>query len=158
MLHFKGSYTEIDLSDSNVTIPDTDGFYQYEKEKSLFPAYHFRLSSYDLALYGQLYLNEGNWKGKEIIPVKWIQESTKPFSITNENVGIAYGMLWRVLYPNAERSNLSFFHTGAGVHMLGVYPGSNLVLVHRVDTESDYNFPMSNIYKMISLVFGSMQE
>jgi len=136
-------------------IPNVDGFYQYETSKSRFPAFHFRLSARDLALYGQLYLNNGNWEGNQIIPEEWIEVSTKPFSLTDKNYGIGYGMLWNVLIPNESRKTKSFFHTGVGVHMLGVYPASDMVLVHRVDTEKEYSFHKGNFYKMISLVWGS---
>ena len=42
--------------------------YQYEYEKSMHPAYHFRMSCRDLARYGELYRKKGNWKGNQIIP------------------------------------------------------------------------------------------
>jgi hypothetical protein len=32
-----------------------------------------------------------------------------------------------------------YFHTGAGVHMLGVCPDLKVVFVHRVDTLADVN-------------------
>jgi CubicO group peptidase (beta-lactamase class C family) len=137
------------------SIPQTDGFYQYDLSKSKYPAYHFRLSSRDLALYGQLYLNKGTWNGQQIIPEEWIELSTKAHSVYNENYGIAYGMLWNVLMKTESRKSKSFYHTGVGIHMLGVYPASNVVLIHRVDTEKDYRFNQGDFYKMISLVWNA---
>ncbi|MAD97438.1 MAG: amide hydrolase [Flavobacteriaceae bacterium] len=139
-------------------IPDSDGFYQYEDDKSKYPAYHFRLSARDLALYGQLYLNEGKWNGKQIISKEWIERSTTPYSIKNERYGIGYGMLWNVLYPTETRKSKSFYHTGLGVHMLGVYPASKLVLIHRVDTEKEFRFSEGDYYKMISMVWGAQMS
>src|SRR5262245_61113526 len=132
-----------------------DGYYQFEPERSRFPAYHFRLSAHDLALYGQLFLNRGRWDGKEIIPAKWNDLSTKPESIVNEEYGLAYGMLWNVLVPDSPSQQPSFYHTGVGVHMLGVYPKHKLVLVHRVDTESGVQFDDGNLIKIIRLVHGA---
>jgi CubicO group peptidase (beta-lactamase class C family) len=157
MQDYKAEFTEIDGDDPNSKIPETDGFYQRESSKSKYPAYHFRLSSRDMARYGQLYLQKGNWNGAQIVPEQWIEASTKPYSITNPNYGIAYGMLWYVLYPNDNRPTKSFYHTGNGVHMLGVYPGKNMVLIHRVDTEKDYSFHQGHFYQMISKVFGSFK-
>lgn len=157
MQDYHGEFTEIDGEDPNSEIPETDGFYQRESSKSRYPAYHFRLSSRDMARYGQLYLQKGNWNGTQIVPEKWIEASTKPYSITNPNYGIAYGMLWYVLYPNENRPTKSFYHTGNGVHMLGVYPGKQMVLIHRVDTENEYSFHQGNFYQMISKVFGSFK-
>ncbi|MCH2488850.1 MAG: beta-lactamase family protein [Flavobacteriales bacterium] len=136
-------------------IPNVDGFYQYETNKSQFPAFHFRLSARDLALYGQLYLNNGSWNGEQIIPKEWIEVSTKPYSITNEAYGIGYGMLWNVLIPNENRNSKSYYHTGVGIHMLGIYPEAGVVLVHRVDTEQDHTFHKGHFYRMISMVWNS---
>lgn len=132
-----------------------DGYYQLELERSRFPAYHFRMSAHDLALYGQLFLNRGMWNGKQIMPAAWIDLTTKPESILNEQYGLAYGMLWDVLVPDAPDQTPSFFHTGVGVHMLGVYPKHKLVLVHRVDTEHGAHFDDGDLYKIIRLVHGA---
>ncbi|WP_296622917.1 serine hydrolase [Marivirga sp.] len=157
MQDYDGKFTEIDGEDPKAEIPETDGFYQKESSKSKYPAYHFRLSSRDMARYGQLYLQNGNWNGNQIVPEEWIEVSTTPYSITNRGYGIAYGMLWYVLYPNENRSTKSYYHTGNGVHMLGVYPSSNMVLIHSVDTENNYSFHKGHFYQMISMVFDSFK-
>jgi CubicO group peptidase (beta-lactamase class C family) len=138
-----------------VTDPDADGFYQYEPECSRYPAYHFRMSAYDLALYGQLYLNRGRWHGKQIIPEDWIDQSTQPYSVYDAQYGLAYGMLWDVLVPDAGDAHPSFFHTGVGVHMLAVYPELGLVMVHRVDTEHPYRFNDGDLYQLIRRVHAA---
>lgn len=157
MLDFEGTYVSLDGEAEDLEIPNTDGFYKYEKSQSSFPAYHFRMSARDLALYGQLYLNYGNWNGKQIIPKDWIDVSTKPYSIYSPKYGNAYGMLWRVRVPNENTKRNSFFHTGLGIHMLGIYPDSKLVMVHRVDTESDFNYNEGSFYKMLGLLFNSRE-
>jgi len=158
MHDYQGKYATIDAEEDGVEIPDTDGFYQYEKSKSNFPAYHFRMSARDLALYGQLYLQKGEWEGKQIVPADWIEISTYPWSVYNPEYGLARGMLWGVILPEEEGGSLSFYHTGAGIHMLGVYPSSDLVLVHRVDTENDFSYGQDDLYKMIDLVFNAKSE
>ena len=35
-----------------------------------------------------------------------------------------YGLLWNVINPNEKRPNRAFYHTGVGIHMLGVHPSS----------------------------------
>src|SRR4030095_13390692 len=37
-----------------------------------------RLRSRDLLKFGLLYSNKGNWKGKQIIPTSWVEESLQP--------------------------------------------------------------------------------
>ncbi|MEM9665588.1 MAG: serine hydrolase [Bacteroidota bacterium] len=142
-------------TDTALAVPDADGFYQLEPERSPYPAYHFRLSAYDLALYGQLYLNGGTWDGQEVVPESWIEASTTAYSTTNPRIDSGYGMLWYVLRANEERATKSFYHTGTGIHMLGVYPGSDLVFVHRVDTEQPTDFTPDRLYRIIDLVFGA---
>ncbi len=159
-MDFKNEYSKIYLKsdDDDLKIPDTHGFYQYEIHKSKYPAFHFRLSARDLALYGQLYVNEGTWNGKQIISKEWIQFSTEPINITYKPAGLAYGVLWGVLMKTKNRSSKSFYHTGTGVHMLAVYPASKMVLVHRVDTENDYDYTEDKLYKMISLVWNAKEN
>jgi len=155
MHDYKGTYTDIDAEAADAEIPATDGFYQYEPSKSKYPAYHFRMSARDLAIYGQLYLNYGTWNREQLIPREWINASTRVYSINNPEYGLGYGMLWYIYLPQEDTHRNSFFHTGAGIHMLGIYPDMDLVFVHRVDTENDYTFKQSNLIKMLELLFNS---
>lgn len=44
------------------------------------------ISAADLARFGHLFLNEGNWAGKQLVPVSWVREATRvqvPPSIPN---------------------------------------------------------------------------
>ena len=157
MQQYSGTYDTLKVEPDvdTLSIPQADGFYQFERWKSRHPAYHFRMSAHDLALYGTLYLNEGQWGGRQIIPKEWIAASTRPYSVTNKQLDFGYGMLWNVIRKNESRSSRSYFHTGAGIHMLGIYPASKLVMVHRVNTEGEYAFPQQNLYRIISLIFSS---
>lgn len=138
--------------DAKLGNPDADGFYQLEPERSRFPAYHFRMSVHDLALYGQLMLERGRWQGQQLVPATWIASSTQPYSITEPKYGLAYGMLWDVIVPPNAETTPSFFHTGVGVHMLGIYPQHKLVMVHRVDTENAFSFHDGDLYRVIRLM------
>ena len=155
MSDYQGNYVSLEIDEEELQIPDTDGFYQYEKTQSNFPAYHFRMSTRDLALYGQLYNQYGEWNGEQLISKEWIDVSTKPYSVYSPQYGNAYGMLWRVRVPEENTKRNSFFHTGLGIHMLGIYPDSGLVMVHRVNTEDDYEYQERDFYQMIRLLFGS---
>jgi CubicO group peptidase (beta-lactamase class C family) len=155
MHDYNGKYIAIDVEAEDVELPETDGFYQYEPSKSKYPAYHFRMSARDLAIYGQLYMNNGKWEGEQLIPRSWIDASTQAYSVYSDEYGLAYGMLWNVVLPDEGTQRNSFFHTGAGIHMLGIYPDLNLVFVHRVDTENNYSYKSSDLIKMLDLLFDS---
>jgi CubicO group peptidase (beta-lactamase class C family) len=55
-----------------------DGRLTYESV-SQHPAYVMLFSARDLARFGLLYLNEGAWAGRQVVPSSWVKESTKRF-------------------------------------------------------------------------------
>lgn len=69
-MSYSGQFTQkiVNSDVEDFKIPEVDGFYQYEMHKSKYPAYHFRLSTKDLARYGQLYINQGKWQNKQVVP------------------------------------------------------------------------------------------
>lgn len=54
------------------------------------------LTARDMAKIGQLCLNGGVWKGKQIVTSKWIDESTKEHSRCKE-LKLSYGYLWWII-------------------------------------------------------------
>ena len=42
--------------------------------------------------------------------------------------------------------------------MLGVYPASDLVFVHRVQTEQAYTFNQQDLYKIIGRTFDALES
>lgn len=52
------------------------------------------LTPMDMAKIGQLYLQGGIWKGRQIIPVGWISESTKEHSSWDK---LSYGYMWWII-------------------------------------------------------------
>ena len=115
-----------------------DGYYHLEKQHSIYPAYPFRMSARDMARFGLLFLREGKWKDKQIIPSEWIKESTMQYSIKDDKFGYAY-LWWNI---NAEPFGElgAYTASGYGGHWIAVVPGANLVFVHRVDTWWDLGF------------------
>ena len=157
MQQFKGDYVQA-TADTEFSALQADGFYQLEADKSEFPAYHFRMSAYDMALFGQLYENYGMWNGHKILSREWIEASTMSYSVTNRFMDFGYGMLWNVINANDNRPDKAFFHTGVGIHLLGVYPASDLVFVHRVQTEQAYTFNQQDLYKIIGRTFDALES
>jgi len=135
--------------DDEPVADEADGFRSLEVDKSRYRAFHFRLSAHDLALFGQLYLDHGRWQGRQLVPSTWIDQGTQPVSVINADYGLAYGELWNVLVPGEGDPRASFYHTGVGVHMLGVYPKHGLVMVHRVDTEKPFDFDEDDLLRVI---------
>jgi CubicO group peptidase (beta-lactamase class C family) len=51
----------------------------------------------DMAKIGQLYLDKGTWDGDRILPLSWIEESTREQSRCAQRGGLAYGYLWWII-------------------------------------------------------------
>jgi CubicO group peptidase (beta-lactamase class C family) len=109
-----------------------DGVYVTGPE-SIHRAYPIRMSARDLARFALLYLNNGAWAGRQIVPADWVRESTRPYS-QNEN-GWGYGYLWWTAGDADQLPPGSFFAQGAGGQFAFVVPANDLVVVSRVDLD-----------------------
>ena len=113
--------------------------YHYEWEKSMHPAYPFKMSARDLARFGILYQQLGNWEGNQIIPEAWIDESTMAYSVADEAAGMGYGYMWGIIVEGGEMEQEigypGFFHTGGGAQLLIIIPDLKLVIVALFDTD-----------------------
>jgi CubicO group peptidase (beta-lactamase class C family) len=111
-----------------------------------YPNYALQLSLRDLAAFGQLYLDGGEWQGQQIVPVEWVRQSTRPLVATGLPDPFGhYGYLWWVRSDN-ESSSLpegSFCALGLGGQALSVIPSRELVIVAMCDTRKGGNPQMA---------------
>lgn len=131
--------------------------YHYEEE-SVHPAALWYFSANDLMLLGRLLLNNGNWKGEQLIPAEWIQESTKPYS--SAGIRGAYGYCW---WAAEEGFHLPFVNTpdgsysaqGTGQQSLTVIPEWDMVIVHQTEVTSpeDERMKVTDYGKMMKIIF-----
>ncbi len=85
------------------------------------------INSQDLARFGLLILNKGNWNGKQLVSRKWIEDATTPSAH-----GPDYGYLWWLNttgqhWPSGPKS--SFAAIGAGGNIIWIDPEHDIVLV-----------------------------
>src|SRR6185312_8379804 len=72
-----------------------DARFAYDPTAPRFPDYNLYLSARDMAKFGQLYLQDGRWRGREIVPATWVAQTTKPVSPTPyPGVESGYAWLW----------------------------------------------------------------
>jgi len=102
-----------------------------EVNKSIHPAYHFRMTARDLARFGYLFLRNGEWQGESVVPKAWVSESTQAHSQAGTSEG--YGYLWWVDGFGLPVS--SFSAQGALAKYLVVVPARDLVVVYLNQTE-----------------------
>lgn len=76
----------------------------------------------ELLMLGQLYLQKGSWRGRQVVPGAWVRDSTR----THVSIpgGYAYGYLWWV----NTGSHKGFVAQGYAGQMLAVYPRLDLVV------------------------------
>ena len=79
----------------------------------------------DMAKLGQLYLNKGKWNGKQIVPQKWVEESTIPQIMTGREDSTYYGYQ---LWINEDRVGSYAFNGMLGQNVF-IYPDINMVVV-----------------------------
>jgi CubicO group peptidase (beta-lactamase class C family) len=114
-----------------------DGKY-YTGAASSHPAYTFQVTARDLARFGLLYLREGRWKGRQIVPVAWVRESTRAHSITPSGDG--HGYMWWTSGLDGEAVPHSSIDSGLPRYryaangnfsqIVAVMPTLGLVVVH----------------------------
>jgi len=133
--------------------------YQYEWDKSMHPAYRFRMSARDMARLGVLYQRNGSWKGLQIIPEQWIDESTIAYSMIDDTSGIGYGYMWAIIPEDSEIGQMigypGYYHTGAGGHALVIIPELKLVIVERYDTDHDWEDPGDAGFEMGMMIIDA---
>jgi len=130
-----------------------DCTYVFERSKSEYPAYFFRMYTRDMARFGLLYQNSGRWNGEQIVPEEWIRESTAIYPVENPGED-PYGYLWRII-PEKAGFGYGFYHTGLGVHLLAVLPNQKLVLVHRVDTDRYFDITWAEIRTLMEMILSA---
>jgi CubicO group peptidase (beta-lactamase class C family) len=89
------------------------------------------MTARDLARFGYLFLRNGKWHGKTIVPQAWVKESTQAHSHTKAGEG--YGYLWWV--DGFDLPVSSFSAQGALAKYVVVVPARDLVVVYLNNTE-----------------------
>ncbi len=128
----------------------SDGYYHYERDKSKYPAYPFRISARDAARFGLLFARDGMWNDQQILSEFWVRRSSALYSIDNDVMG--YGFMWWVLRePRFTRHGL-FAARGVGNQMIAVLPKTDLVMVNRANTYQGEGTPTPELLDLIEQV------
>lgn len=85
------------------------------------------LTSRAMAKFGLLYLNKGNWNGKQIISKDWVEQSLKKHSVVQ---GVDYGYLWWNKYLEVDGTKYyTFGAQGNGGQKIYLLQEQNMVIV-----------------------------
>ena len=77
----------------------------------------------DYAHFGRLYLNGGNWNGKQIVPADWVKLSTQAASETN------YAWYYNHQWWQASKTDGDYSAVGYLGQYIYVYPKKNLIII-----------------------------
>lgn len=111
-----------------------------QAHKSIHPPYHMHISARDMAKIGLLMLNNGEYKGKQLISRKWVKKmttmKTKPRETGKRGVG--YGYMWWVFANDRHKGGVlegAYYASGMGNQWLLVVPklGSVVVMKRKYD-------------------------
>ena len=135
-------------------------FYRRDTSFSIHPKAGLRLSTKDMAKFGQLYLHKGKWEGKQLIPEEWIEKITSDYTLTQKSSRERYGhaYLWWIPSENYAGGipEGSYLATGAWGQRILIIPKWNTVIAHKTMTEipSKERTPVkrSEFEKLVTLI------
>jgi CubicO group peptidase (beta-lactamase class C family) len=111
-------------------------------------AFGLRLTTRDLARIGYLYLRDGCWDGRPLLPAGWVTESTTPWvtkTLEAPEGAAGFGYYWWVEPMAGHRA---FYAAGYGGQYLVVVPDLDLV----VTTTGSLDTPPSEFHRHLELV------
>ncbi len=129
--------------------------YLYQPGLSEHPAYIFRISAKDLARFGLLYLNRGNWDGYQIVPEDWINESTRTQIETGDDFYYNYGYLWWVSKRKSVSGSTPFLARGAQSQFMFIDQANDLIIIFRDNPDATEKVSKAKAYPLIGAVYGA---
>jgi CubicO group peptidase (beta-lactamase class C family) len=109
-------------------------------QASQHPAYHFYLSTRDMARIGLLLLRQGDWNGRQLMSKAWVAKMTAPVTpvdqmnpVANRQGPFGYGYLWWIWDGPFNRGVYKGAYTGIGAigQFITVLPALDMVVAHK---------------------------
>ena len=128
----------IDYARNELFLPLGFSSFEWDQdpEGQYWGGFGLQLTARDLAKLGQLFLNQGQWNGQQLVSVDWIQEVTSPQVVISQST--QYSMQW---WHSSSLDSPIFFGLGFGGQALVIIPDKSLVIVglqeHFVSFEQD---------------------
>ncbi|RYF34955.1 MAG: class C beta-lactamase-related serine hydrolase [Comamonadaceae bacterium] len=83
----------------------------------------------DMATLGQLFLQDGHWGERQIVPADYVRAATQRQNAGGPPVGMDYGYMWWVVPgPGPATARRTFMASGYGGQLIWVHPPLDLVV------------------------------
>jgi CubicO group peptidase (beta-lactamase class C family) len=114
--------------------------------RSLHPAYHFYLSTRDMARLGYLMLREGRWRDSQIMSAAWVRRMVTPVTHVDQmnpqqlRAGpFGYGLLWWIWDGPFNQGSYKGAYSGVGAigQFITVLPALDMVIAHKTRPAGD---------------------
>lgn len=118
----------------------TQFHWEYDRTGVYYGGHGLFMTPLDMAKLGYLYLKNGSWDGQQILPVDWVENTTRLHWSLSYNLG--YGELWW-LHP------ISGFYTAWGRHGQHVYviPEHDIIVVFTASLSVSDSEPYQDIIR-----------
>ncbi len=112
--------------------------------RSIHPAYHFYLSTRDMARFGYLILRRGVWHGQQIVSSDWVTKMTTAVTPVGEmnpdpyrQGPFGYGYLWWIWDGSSNEGIYKGAFTGIGAigQYITVLPELDMVIAHKTQPQ-----------------------
>jgi len=93
-------------------------------------AWGLKLRPRDMAKIGHMMLNGGKWKGKQVVSLSWVKESTKTQIEGDLLIGSGYGYQWWLGQTDINDKRIeTFYAAGKGGQYIFICPALELVVI-----------------------------
>jgi CubicO group peptidase (beta-lactamase class C family) len=96
-----------------------------------------RLRTEDMARLGQLFLQQGQWEGRQLLPADYVAAATAPQNAGGPPVRMPYGYLWWV--PGSAGERRTFMANGFGGQYIWAWPPREVVVAVHSDPTRQSN-------------------
>ena len=136
-------------------------FYMTDGEDVAFALGGLNLRTRDYAKFGQLFLQGGEWEGKQLIPADWAAASTQNHAPNVHPVrGTGYGYQWWVPMPQEGPSKGDFFAVGIYGQYIYLNPAAGIVIAKNA-ADREFTVQQSNGQQSMNMnidMFRSLAE
>jgi CubicO group peptidase (beta-lactamase class C family) len=107
-------------------------------------AFGLRLTARDLQLLGELYLNDGVWRGRRIVSTDWVRQTTTPSDLEPQ-----YGLMWWLYTWNGHQV---YAARGSEGHLVVVVPDQKSVTAISSANHQEYAMNEEDLFPLMTEV------